>query len=285
MDKEGSFKLRYNIIMLLVYIVGAILLVQLFRLQIIKGEEYRKQSDTRLSRETTLIAARGNICDRTGKKIVNNQMQFNVELYRTKVDSETLNNAILDMVNVLEKNGDKIVDHLPIKVDPFEFTEDEDFQKNWKKSNKIDENANAEECFNILKKKFEINKENTADARKIMAIRYEISSNGYSSTRAVRVAKKISRESMLEISERGSNFPGINISTSSSVNYPLGTTASHILGTVGPITEDELKGKESTYDINDIIGKTGVEYVFEQYLKGENGTKQIDMAVDRNYYR
>ena len=72
MDKEGNLKLRYNIILLLVYIIGVILLVQLFNLQIVKGEEYRKQSDTRLTRETTLIAARGNICDRTGKKIVTN---------------------------------------------------------------------------------------------------------------------------------------------------------------------------------------------------------------------
>ena len=32
--------------------------------------------------------------------------------------------------------------------------------------------------------------------------------------------------------------------------------------------------------MNDIIGKTGIEYVFEEYLRGKNGTKQIDMAVD-----
>ena len=89
MDKEGVFKVRYNIISLLVYIVGVILLVQLFRLQIVQGEEYRAQSDTRLTRETTLIAARGNICDRAGNKLVTSQMQFNLELYKTKIDIKT----------------------------------------------------------------------------------------------------------------------------------------------------------------------------------------------------
>ena len=280
MDKEGNFKLRYNIITLAVYIIGVILLVQLFNLQIVKGEEYRKQSDTRLTRETTLIAARGNICDRTGKKLVTSKMQFNIELYKTKIDNETLNNTILDMVSVLEKNEDSIIDHLPIKVEPFEFTIDEDSQKTWKSSNKMNDELDAFECFNILKEKFEIKNDDANEARKIMAVRYEISSNGYSSTKTVKVAKNISRTSMLEISERNSDFPGINIVTSSAVDYIENTTASHILGTVRPITEEELKGKEDKYDINDIIGKTGIQYVFEKYLKGQNGTKQIDMAVD-----
>lgn len=280
MDKESVFKVRYNIISLVVYIIGVILLIQLFNLQIVKGEEYRKQSDTRLTRETTLIAARGNICDRTGNKLVTSQMQFNLELYKTKIDNETLNNTILKMVSILEKNEDTIIDHLPIKVEPFEFTVDEQSQKTWKSSNKMKEDATAEECFYILKNKYEINTDNIASARKIMAVRYEISSNGYSSTKTVKVAKNISRKSMLEISERNSDFPGINIATSAAVYYPYGNLAAHILGTVGPITESELSGKEDKYDINDIIGKTGIQYVFEKYLKGQNGTKQIDMAVD-----
>ena len=49
-------KIRYNIISLIVYISGIILLLQLFNLQIIQGQEYREQSDTRLTRETTILA-------------------------------------------------------------------------------------------------------------------------------------------------------------------------------------------------------------------------------------
>ena len=122
-------------------------------------------------------------------------MQFNIELYKTKIDNEKLNNTILDMVSVLEKNEDSIIDHLPIKIEPFEFSIDEDSQKAWKKTNKMNDDLNAEECFNILKEKFEIKKDDAKEARKIMAVRYEISSNGYSSTKTVKVAKNISRTS------------------------------------------------------------------------------------------
>lgn len=76
------------------------------------------------------------------------------------------------------------------------------------------------------------------------------------------------------------SFLGVDIVTKPSVSYPSGTLASHILGTVGKITEDELKSKENSYGYNDIIGKTGIEYVYEEYLKGKNGTRQIDMSVD-----
>jgi len=279
LNKLNKIKVRYNIILLSIYIIGIILLVQLFNLQIVKGQEYRKQSNTRLTRETTIKAARGNICDRNGNKLVSTKMEFNLELYKTKIDNKTLNQTILDMINILDKNEDTYIDNLPIKVEPFDFIGSDETIQSWKKTNKMQEDLSAEECFYKLKQKYEIIQENVQDARKIMGVRYEISSKGYSSTKTVELAKNISRTSMLEISEQNSNFPGINIITVPTVAYNSGTLASHILGTVGKITQPELEEK-TNYDINDIIGKTGIQYVFEEYLRGKDGIKQIDMAVD-----
>ena len=56
--------------------------------------------------------------------------------------------------------------------------------------------------------------------------------------------------------------------------------ASHILGYAAKISDDEYKNLKDDYDQNDLIGKTGIESLFEKYLKGKKGTKQIDMAVD-----
>ena len=155
LDKQDS-NIRFNLLILAIYVIGIILLVQLFNLQIIKGDEYREQSNTRLTRESVLEAARGNIYDRTGEKLVSSKMQFDLALYKTKIDNITLNNAILNMISILEKNGDKFLDDLPIKVNPFEYTIEGDVLLNWKKSNKIKEEASAEEAFNFFKQKFEI---------------------------------------------------------------------------------------------------------------------------------
>lgn len=279
-DARNS-RIKYNVLSMLVYIVGIILLVQLFNLQIIKGQEYREQSNTRLTRESVLKAARGNILDRTGNPIVSTTMGFRLDLYKTKVDNQTLNDTILKIVNILEKNGDKYCDNLSISVEPFAYKiENEDGQKEWKKKNKIDENASAEDCFYALKEKYEIQSTDVNETRKIMTIRYEISQNGYSSTRPVEICNNLSRASSMELSEQNSKFAGIDIVTEPIISYTSGSLASHILGTVGKIKKEELEGREDTYDMNDLVGKTGIQYVFEDVLKGKNGIRQIDMDID-----
>ena len=282
-NDNRSSNLRYNIITILVHIVGIVLIVQLFNLQIVNGKEYRETSNTRLSRETVVKAARGSIKDRTGNLLVTTKMGFNVDLYKTKIDTATLNKTILNTIRILESNKDKYINNLPIKVNPFEFeNQDEETQKKWKKGNDINENATAEECFYSLKKEYKIEQEDISEAYKIMVVRYEIARNGYSSIRPVTIAKDVSRASAVKLGEQSIYFPGISATTEPLVSYPSGSLASHILGYVGNITQAELDGREDTYGINDVIGKVGIQYVFEEYLRGQNGIKQLDMSVDGN---
>ena len=60
---------RFNILTVITYIVGIVLIVQLFNLQIVNGEEYRANSNTRLSRNASIEAARGSILDSSRKRI------------------------------------------------------------------------------------------------------------------------------------------------------------------------------------------------------------------------
>lgn len=277
---KKNINLRYNTMTIFTYILGVILIIQLFNLQILHGEKYREESNTRLTRESTLEAARGEILDRSGNVLVGSSQKFNLELYKSKIDTNALNDTILRIINVLEKYQINYTNNLPIKIEPFEFTISDSNLSNWKKNNNIDENANAEEAFNALKKKYKIQNENMQDCRKIMSIRYAISREGYSSTKALTIAKDIPREAVAEFSEDGEQFPGINISVQPSRKYTQGTLASHILGYASKIGDSEYKEKKDIYEQNDIIGKTGIESLFENYLRGKKGTKQIDMAVD-----
>lgn len=266
---------------MIVYIIGIILIAQLFNLQIIQGAEYREKSNTRLTRESTIRAARGDILDRTGNKLATTKMGYLLQLYRTKIDIETLNNTLLKITETLEKNGDNYIDKLPIKVEPFEFKyTSQESQENWKKSNNIDIEKTAEECFYILKEKYKISEEDAVKTRKIMTLRYEITRNGYSSTRPIEIASGISEKSMHELTEQSQDFPGVSIIEIPIRSYPQGSLASHVLGYIGNISEPEYLKNKETYTQNDIIGKTGIEYGFEKYLKGKDGIKQIDMAVD-----
>ena len=280
-EKAKNDRIRYNILTILVYIVGIVLLAQLFNLQIVHGEEYRETSNTKLTRESVLKADRGSIKDSSGTMLASVDAQYSIVLYKTKVNNETLNTTILKLLNILSTNGDSYVDNFLIDVNPYRFKlEEEESQKKWKKANNIDEDATAEEAFNYFKNKYDITSDNVEDIRKILAIRYEISYKGYSSTKSIEIASNISRQSLEQIKERNAEFSGVEVVETPVRVYPLKTTASHILGRIGRIESSELEGNEDIYNQNDIIGKSGIEYVFEKYLKGTDGVKQIDMNVD-----
>ena len=206
-------------------------------------------------------------------------MGFSLELYKSKVDNQTLNTTILNIVDVLEKNEDSYKDSFPIKINEeeqyyFDFDTDEK-AINWKKKMKLDEKLNAQQCIQQLKEKYEIQFDNIYQIRKVLAVRYQILQDGYSTTKSIIISNNISRKSALEFNERSENFPGVSVVVEPIRQYTSGNLASHVVGTIGKISE-----VKEGYNANDYIGKTGIEYLFEKYLKGQDGTKQIDMSVD-----
>lgn len=272
---------RYNLLTTIIYIVGIILLIQLFNLQIVNGKSYRETSNTRLSKEAVVEAARGKILDRTGTVLADTQMGFNVQLFKTKASEEEVNNSMIVLAEILEKNGDKYVDDFPISVNPFQYHFDSEEELNsWKEENDIALEASPEEAFYVMKDEYEITEEDVEKARKILGIRYTIDKEGYSSTKAVEIAANVSRASALEINERGEELVGVSVEVESNRVYTQGSLASHVIGYIGRIDSDEYEANKDKYESDDYIGKTGIEYLFEEYLRGENGTKQIDMTVD-----
>ena len=275
-----NINLRFNIVVFCIYIIGIIFIITLFNLQIVNGEEYRHESNTRLTRETTLKAARGTIYDSSGQALISTSSQYSLELYKTNMEEEELNNAILNIINVLEKHKIKYKDSFPVKIEPFEFTISGQVLENWKSQNKLNSDISAEQAFYEFKDKYDISNENIKDIRKIISQRYEISIQGYSSIKSLQIAENLSTEAVAELSENTGEFGGINIYAKPIRQYTSGELASHILGYASKISSEEYEQKKDTYKQNDIIGKTGIEYAFEEYLKGKDGIKQIDMAVD-----
>ena len=277
-DEKTNF--RFNIITMLVYIIGIVLIVQLFTLQVVNGESYREQSNTRLSRVSSIQAARGSILDRTGNELAGVKTQNDVEMYKTNISNKQLNEAILNLMNLLNEHKIVIEDTFPIKIEPFEFTIQGEKLANWKKEFKIDEDATPEDAFNKFKDKYEIEEDNVLDVRKIIAIRYKITTTGYSATKSIKIASNVNEEIVAQISERNSDFPGISIATSATRTYLNGSLAAHVIGYTGKIKEEEYNKQKDIYDIDDIVGKTGIEYLFEEQLRGKDGEKQVEMSVD-----
>jgi len=278
---KANLNLRYNLLTTFVYLIGIILIIQLFRLQIVNGAEYRETSNSRLTRQSVIEAARGDIEDRDGIILATTKTGYSVELYKTKSTNQELNTVILKVINLLESNNEKYVNNFPIDSNlKFTYTSEEKI-KSWKQKYKIQENATARECIEVFKEKYEIIHEKLTDILKIIAVRYEITTNGYSSTKSIEIAEDISKTSAIQFNEQNAQFPGITVIEEPIRVYTKNSIASHILGYIRKVDANDLKVRaDQGYSMNDYIGKMGIEYVFENYLRGEKGTKQIDMSVD-----
>lgn len=280
--KKENVNLRFNILTVVVYLVGIILLVRLFNLQIVHGAEFREMSNTRLSRESTLEATRGDILDRTGNVLATTRTTFNLSLYKTKSDDESLNRCILNLTELLNQNKTEYPDHFPID-DNKKYKIKDDELKKWLKNYKLDDNTKEEDAIKYFIKKYKITNTEWQDIRKIIAIRYEITTKGYSSTKSLEIAKNVSRDIVAQISEQNTKYPGVTISTDSERVYGYGNLASHILGYIGRIGQEEYNASKSTsnpYKNDDYVGRTGIESMFEDYLRGKDGKEEIEMSVD-----
>lgn len=268
------------------YMCGFAILFQLFNLQIVNGSVYRENSNTRLSRETTIQATRGSILDRNGVPLVSSDMAFSLEMYKSKADDASINHSVSVMTSILESNGDKYVDKFPININPFEYDfSSEEKLKEWKEKYNIPETASAEEAFYLFRDKYNIESEDVAEIRRILAIRYAISTTGYSATQSIEISSTISRNSAIQLQEHSLELTGVNVVTESNRIYYMGNLASHVIGYMGRISESDLsrmekEGDSYSYESDDKIGKAGIERVFEKYLRGQDGIKQIDMDVN-----
>jgi penicillin-binding protein 2 len=96
------------------------------------------------------------------------------------------------------------------------------------------------------------------------------------------ITKEADPEIALQIVERTSEYPGIGATPVALRNYPgyAGVNAAHELGYVGPVTEEDLSGVNGrSYYRSETIGKTGLEFQYDSYLRGTPGIRTV--IVDR----
>lgn len=87
----------------------------------------------------------------------------------------------------------------------------------------------------------------------------------------LKVLQKTEESAIAELSQ----MSGVSYEETKSRVYPAGKAASHLIGYIGKITNEELKEKGDGYTANDIIGKRGLEKQLEDRLRGQNGTKIV----------
>ncbi len=95
---------------------------------------------------------------------------------------------------------------------------------------------------------------------------------------AMVIKDELDRDTALILKELTSYLPGVDLQVEARRNYLSGDLTAHILGYVGRISAEEYAAsKDEGYILNDQLGKTGIEFVYEDILRGKPGKKLVEV--------
>jgi len=310
---SGNSLPRIYIMIGLFVILASILIYRIFYLQIINGESYLENFTYQTTKEITIPSSRGNIFDCNGKLLAYNELAYSVtiqDLYESSSSkNENLNDTIFRIIQMIEANDDKIINDFNIVLNDngsYEFAVSGNTLKRfladvYEKSYVSDlsyeeETATAEDIILLLegKSRYAIGGYQTSidgekkfvvglgyskeEALKILTIRYAMSANSYQKYITTTVAREVSEETVAIIYENQYDLLGVDIQEDTLRKYEDATYFSHIIGYTGKISNSEFDyyaSFDESYDLNDMIGKTGIEKEMELELQGKKGREEV----------
>ena len=259
----------------------------LYDAQVVHGSENRARSITSNTASETVTASRGIITDRNGKVLVSNRLAYTLVVDKSSFgkDEATLNDAIWQLVQLCQEQGVTWNDTLPMTTGSSPQLTSKSLTESFREyldDNKLPTDGGSAEVLAAMRKLYKVDDSYTdAQARLIVGVRYEL--DGRSS---YTFAEDVSTELLGRITD--GKYRGVTIKTAAARVYNT-KLAAHILGTVGAIWQEEWRSDESTgyvgyadkgYNMNDLVGKDGVEKAFEEYLHGKDGKRLI--TTDEN---
>ena len=296
--------------------VGVVLIVRIFNLQIINGQEYVNNYELKIIREKSIDGIRGNIYDRNGNLLAYNVLSYDVNfedvIESGKSKNMQLNNSIHEVYKILKKNGDDFNSDFKIYVnenDEYAFSVEgtqllrflADIYGYAKTSDLSyqEKNATPDDVIEYLanRKKYAVGYyENPNDKEsfiigggytkeevvRIVSVRYALSLTGYQKYMGTTIATDISEKSVASILEHADTLPGVTVNQKSVRRYNDPIYFSQIIGYTGMISQDEYNQyslEDEDYSLNDYVGKTGIELSQEAYLKGVKGKETVYVDV------
>ena len=277
MNKRLIKPARLVAMAVILLVLLTVYLVFLYKLQIIKGEEYYNRSNEITTTTRTVTAARGNILDRYGRVLVSNKECYNLQIDTDKLfANEDPNAVILELVKMVQGFGDSYTDDLPISTEPpFEYNENmtaiqRTMLNAYFKRQELDENSTAVELMSYMRTRYDIDNSYTAEEMRIIAgVRYSINVRYAVNTADYIFVEDASMGLISSIMEQ--KLAGIEVDRAYVREYST-EYAAHILGYTGLMTQEEYERYSLLNYANDaMVGKDGIEYAFESYLHGKDG--------------
>ena len=296
MDRITRF--RSTILIILVSAVLCFFAGKLYTMQVVDAAE-KADNITTYTTITRVRAARGDILDTNGNVLVSNRASYDLQInHYVLLNSNNPNESLRQLTQLCKELGIEYTDHFPItKERPFTYTLS-DYNSTWQgyfqaylpTRGGLDSDITAPLLIKTLRESYKIPEDWTdEEARLVIGLRYELSLRQGNITNLPNfiLIEDVSEDALAAILEL--NIPGLNVEASTVREYAT-TYAAHVLGYVGAMNADQWKYySELGYEMDAMVGQSGFEQAFEEYLHGTDGLRGDEVTKDgtvvKSYYK
>ena len=286
---ERLSRFRAHVALVVFFLVLIFFGYTMFDLQVIETDG-KIDNTTTYTTITRVKAARGDILDRNGQKLVGNRASYDLVLnHYVLLSTDGTNNHLYNLVKACEEAGVTYNDHFPISAQkPFVYTLDS-YNTTWKSyfqkfldyQGGLDSDITAPLLVEKLRKIYSLPEEWSDDeARKVLGLRYELSlRNCVGSLSNFVFLSDATDEQLSMIVEL--NIPGMNVEASTVREYST-PYAAHVLGQVGAMSAEQWEHYKEIpgYEMDTLVGQSGLELAYEEYLHGTDGWREDTVAAD-----
>ena len=290
---ERITKLRSVFLLTLVGVLLSFFCIKLYMMQIADKSAAAGNVVTYQTR-TRVRASRGDVLDTNGNVLVTNRASYDLVFnHYVILNSGNPNERLLEVATLCQKMGIQYADHLPVsKTWPFEYTLD-NFSSTWKNyfqlflvnRGDLDSDISASILMEKLRKSYAIPEHwSEEDARLVIGLRYEITlRNGVTNLPNYVLVEDASEAELAALLEL--NTPGLRVEASSVREYNT-TYAAHTLGYIGAMSASQWEYyRPLGYEMDALVGQSGVELAFEEYLHGVDGVRVDEVTIDGTVVR
>ena len=291
--------------MLLLIAVACVIMglyaMRLIFLQLVNGDDFKAKATNTTDYNFTVTAARGDIVDSAGRRIATTATSYNVVLNKLLMGDRDLDAMLQQIVELLRENGESWNDTLligqPDAAGRYAFTDDDSSASDQKQLADMKETlglqqyATANDVMEMLVEKNELQGFSLEWQRVLAGIHYEMDRQAFSNVNNFVMAENVSAATVATIKEHSLQLPGVEIVETSARSYDQSDIIPAVLGRVGKITAEKWKVTDSNgqvtyplrekgYNMNDVLGISGLESVYEDELRGKDGVKTITRNSD-----
>ena len=291
--------------MLLLIAVACVIMglyaMRLIFLQLVNGDDFKAKATNTTDYNFTVTAARGDIVDSAGRRIATTATSYNVVLNKLLMGDRDLDAMLQQIVELLRENGESWNDTLligqPDAAGRYAFTDDDSSASDQKQLADMKETlglqqyATANDVMEMLVEKNELQGFSLEWQRVLAGIHYEMDRQAFSNVNNFVLADNVSAATVATIKEHSLQLPGVEIVETSARSYDQSDIIPAVLGRVGKITAEKWKVTDSNgqvtyplrekgYNMNDVLGISGLESVYEDELRGKDGVETITRNSD-----